>query len=123
MIGKRNDEYFVKGRPYLDGFRAVFMKDTGARVAAVRGLRTHAEFRGFPPSTRDDLVRALGDKVVVQESTWLCALYVALNHEKKPFDDARVRRARAPSRASPSSRPWAASSSRARGSRCRRASS
>jgi len=93
VLGKRNDDYFLKGRPYLDGFRALFIKDTGSRVAAVRGLRAHAEFRGFPPSTRDDLVRALGDKVVVQESTWLCTLYVALNHEKKPFDDARVRRA------------------------------
>lgn len=93
LVGKKNDDYFVKGRPYLDGFRALFIRDTSARVAAIRGGRAHIEFRGFPPSTRDDLVRALGDKLVVQESGWLCTQYIALNHEKKPFDDARVRRA------------------------------
>jgi peptide/nickel transport system substrate-binding protein len=27
-VGKRNEEYFVRGRPYLDGYRAVFIKDT-----------------------------------------------------------------------------------------------
>jgi len=36
-VGKRNEDYFVKGRPYLDGYRATFIEDTGARVAAVRG--------------------------------------------------------------------------------------
>jgi len=41
----------------------------------------------------DNLVRALGNKITVQESPWDCALWVAINHEKKPFDDKRVRRA------------------------------
>ena len=93
VLGKKNDDYFIKGRPYLDGFRALFIKDTAARVAALRGGRIHAEFRGFPPSTRDELVRALGDRIAVQESSWLCTQYVALNHERKPFNDPRVRRA------------------------------
>ena len=44
-VGKRNEDYFVKGRPYLDGYRAIFIKDTGARVAAVRGGRVLTEFR------------------------------------------------------------------------------
>jgi peptide/nickel transport system substrate-binding protein len=35
----------------------------------------------------------LGDKVTVQESPWNCGLVVAINHEKKPFHDRRVRRA------------------------------
>ena len=92
-VGKRNEDYFVKGRPYLDGFRALFIRDTAARLAAVRGGRALVEFRGDSPAARDDLVRALGDKIVVQESSWICALTVAINTEKKPFDDPRVRRA------------------------------
>ncbi len=92
-VGKKNEDYFLKDRPYLDGFRALFVRDTGARVAAIRGDRAHIEFRGFSPSARDDLTRALGDKLVVQESQWLCTQYAAINHEKKPFDDPRVRRA------------------------------
>ena len=92
-VGKRNEDYFVKGRPYLDGFRALFIRDTAARLAAVRGGRALVEFRGDSPAARDDLVRALGDKIVVQESSWICALTVAINTEKKPFDDPRGRRA------------------------------
>src|SRR2546426_1117806 len=35
----------------------------------------------------------MGAKVTVQESPWDCDLLVAMNHERKPFDDRRVRRA------------------------------
>jgi len=92
-VGTRNPDYFLKGRPYLDGYRAVFIRDTAARVAAVRGGQALIEFRGFNPAARDDLVRALGDKVVVEESPWACNMMVAVNNEKKPFDDVRVRKA------------------------------
>ena len=51
------------------------------------------EFRGLPPSARDELVKALGDKLVVEESDWNCGSLVQPNHKKKPFDDPRVRRA------------------------------
>src|SRR6185503_2457813 len=67
--------------------------DTAAQVAAVRSGRAMAEFRGFPPTARDDLVRAMGNDITVQESPWICALWVALNTEKKPFDDPRFRQA------------------------------
>jgi peptide/nickel transport system substrate-binding protein len=93
VVGKRNPDYWDKGKPYLDGFRAIFIKDTGARVAAIRSERALIEFRGFPPKARDDLVKALGPKLTVQESPWDCAIWLALNHKKKPFDDVRVRRA------------------------------
>jgi peptide/nickel transport system substrate-binding protein len=92
-IGKRNEDYFLPDRPYLDGFRAIFVRDLAAQVAAIRGGRAHIEFRGFPPPARDDLVRALGKDIVVQESPWTCSLYVVFNTERRPFDDPRVRRA------------------------------
>jgi peptide/nickel transport system substrate-binding protein len=92
-VGKKNPAYWDKGKPYLDGYRALFITDTAARVAAIRGERALIEFRGFSPMERDALVKALGPKITVQESPWDCALWVAMNHEKKPFDDKRVRRA------------------------------
>ena len=91
--GKRNPNYFMAGRPYLDGFRAVFIRDTAPRVAAVRSGQVLAEFRGFNPAARDDIMKALGNKAIVQESPWACNILVALNNEKKPFNDVRVRRA------------------------------
>jgi peptide/nickel transport system substrate-binding protein len=92
-IGKKNPNYWDKGKPYLDGYRAIFIKDSAAQVAAIRAERAMIQFRGFSPPERDSLVQALGPKLTVQESPWDCALLVAMNHEKKPFDDKRVRRA------------------------------
>ena len=93
VVGKKNPNYWDKGKPYLEGFRAVFMRDSAAQVAAIRGERAHIQFRGFSPAERDSIVSTLGNKVTVQESPWDCILLVAINHEKKPFDDKRVRRA------------------------------
>src|SRR5438309_1755469 len=93
-VGKKNPNYWDKGKPYLDGYRAIFMTDSAAKVAAIRGERAMIQFRGFSPVERDTLVNALGPKITVQESAWNCVILVALNHEKKPFDDRRVRKAR-----------------------------
>ena len=93
VVGKKNPNYWDKGKPHLDSFRAIFMRDSAAQVAAVRGERAHIQFRGFSPAERDSIVSTLGNKVTVQESPWDCVLMVAFNHEKKPFDDKRVRRA------------------------------
>ncbi|MBI3912623.1 MAG: ABC transporter substrate-binding protein [Chloroflexi bacterium] len=92
-VGKKFEGYFVTGRPYLDGYKAVIITDTAARAAAIRGGQAMIEFRGFNPEATDTLVKALGDKVTVQKSPWTCNLTVTLNTEKKPFDDVRVRRA------------------------------
>ena len=92
-VGKKNPDYWDKGKPYLDGYRAIFIQDASAQVAAIRGERAMIQFRGFSPAERDSLVQALGNKITVQESPWNCSILVAMNHEKKPFDDKRVRRA------------------------------
>jgi peptide/nickel transport system substrate-binding protein len=92
-VGKKNPNYWDRGKPYLDGYRAIFIRDSAAQVAAIRGERAMIQFRGFSPAERDSLVQALGPKITVQESPWNCVLLVAMNHEKKPFDDKRVRRA------------------------------
>ena len=91
-IGKKFDGYFQKGKPYLDGFRAVFIGGA-PMVNALAAGQVLAEFRGHSPADRDRLVKALGDKAVVLESPWVCSLVVNFNTKKKPFDDARVRRA------------------------------
>jgi peptide/nickel transport system substrate-binding protein len=93
VLGKRNPNYWDKGKPYLDGFRAIFIRSSSAQVAAIRGGRAQIQFRGFSPADRDSLKAALGDKITVQESPWDCILMVGINHKKKPFDDVRVRRA------------------------------
>jgi peptide/nickel transport system substrate-binding protein len=91
--GVRFDDYHIKGRPYLDGFRSVIAPKLASRVLAIESDRAAIEFRGFPPKARDDLVKVLGDKVSVQETDWNCGVFLTPNHKRKPFDDPRVRRA------------------------------
>ncbi len=91
--GTRNADYYHEGQPYLDGTEAIFARKQSVNVQAIRGGRADIQFRGFPPKSRDDLKKALGDKITVQESDWNCALFVTPNTKRKPFDDARVRRA------------------------------
>jgi peptide/nickel transport system substrate-binding protein len=91
--GIRNNDYFRKGLPYLDGFRAVFIPNTGTRLAAIRGGRVMTEFRGFSPNHIEELVKAMGDKIRIMESPLNTAMVIHFNVEKKPFHDPRVRRA------------------------------
>jgi peptide/nickel transport system substrate-binding protein len=91
--GLRNPDYYHQGLPYLDGFTGIYADKQAVRVDALRADRAAIEFRGFPPSVRDELVNTLGDKIAVQQSDWNCASFVEPNHKRKPFDDARVRRA------------------------------
>jgi peptide/nickel transport system substrate-binding protein len=91
--GRRNPDYHHEGQPYLDGYRASFAVQQSRRVEAIREGEAMIEFRGFPPKSRDMLIRALGNQINVQESDWNCALLVTPNHLVKPFDNPRVRRA------------------------------
>src|SRR5262249_26274276 len=91
--GERNADYYHKGLPYLDGVTGIYAEKQAVRVEAIRSDRAAIEIRSFPPSAVDELVAALGDRITVQKSDWNCALIVTPNHKRKPFDDARVRRA------------------------------
>ena len=91
--GEKYRDYYHKGRPYLDGFTGIYADKQAVRVEAIRSDRAAIEFRSMPPAARDELVKALGDKITVQEGDWNVASGVTPNHKRKPFDDPRVRRA------------------------------
>jgi peptide/nickel transport system substrate-binding protein len=93
VSGKKNDNYFKKGLPYLDGWKGVFTLQAAAMLNAVQGGQVLGEFRGISPAERDRLVAAMGDKIRIEESSWTLNLLVCFNVEKKPFDDVRVRKA------------------------------
>ncbi|MGH6617916.1 MAG: ABC transporter substrate-binding protein [Alphaproteobacteria bacterium] len=93
LDGKRNPNYYVKDKPYLDGYRAILAPKLSVRMQAIRGNRAAVDFRGMPPKATQELVKALGDKIVVQECDWNNAMGGVANQLKKPFDDVRVRQA------------------------------
>jgi peptide/nickel transport system substrate-binding protein len=90
---ERNPDYFKKGLPYLDGAKYFQIKDLSARANSVRSDRTDVEFRGFPPAEVEAIQKQLGDKVVVRYPKAFIHWGVAINVDKKPFDDERVRKA------------------------------
>lgn len=91
-VGKRFDNYWEKGKPYLDGFRAVFIKSQ-AVVTALQGGQIQSEFRSISPGERNQLVNALKDKITVQEAPWVCKVDLLFNTEAKPFDNPKIRQA------------------------------
>ena len=93
VTGVRNPDYYDPNLPYLDGFTAIYAPKQATRVEAIRSDRAAVEFRGMPPSAVDELKSALGDKIAVQQGDWDVGSAITVNHQKKPFDDVRVRRA------------------------------
>lgn len=90
--GKRFDGYFRKERPYLDGYKAFFVK-SNAVVPGMLGGQFDIEFRGRNPAERDQLMKQGADRYTLNEGTWVGSLMLIFNTTRKPFDDIRVRQA------------------------------
>ncbi len=91
--GERNPDYFVKDRPYLDGYKFFISPETSVRAAAIRSGRAYIEFRNLPGAEVEAIKKQLGDKVAVQETPVTGWWGIAINNTVKPFNDVRVRKA------------------------------
>jgi peptide/nickel transport system substrate-binding protein len=92
---EKNADYFVKGRPYLDGVKQYILVDSAARIAAAKAGRIHLwdTWPVLKPSQAEEIRRARGEEVILPKTsinTW-AALY--LNVKKSPYDIPEVRRA------------------------------
>src|SRR5262249_38625748 len=90
---ERNPDYFVPGRPYLDGIRYLIIGERGTRLAALQAGRVAA----FVPL---ELTRAMAETAqeavpspVGSATSQLGRDNVVLNHRRAPFDNLAVRRA------------------------------
>ena len=91
--GERNAAYFVKDRPYLDGYKFYISPETSVRAAAIRSGRAYIEFRDLPSAEVEAIKKQLGAKVAVQETPMTGQWGVSVNNTAKPFNDVRVRKA------------------------------
>ena len=100
-VGKKNPDYWDKGKPYLDGFRAIFIRDPRPRRwrPSAASARTSSSAASARPSATASCRRS-GNKITVQESPWDCILLVGM----QPREEALRRQARAP-RAHAGARP------------------
>ena len=91
--GEKNPDYFVKDRPYLNGYKFFISPETSVRAAAIRSGRAYIEFRDLPNAEVDAIKKQLGDKVVVQETPMVGQFGIGMQNTVKPFTDLRVRKA------------------------------
>jgi peptide/nickel transport system substrate-binding protein len=91
--GERNPDYFVKDRPYLDGYKFYISPETSVRAAAIRSGRAWIEFRDLPNAEVEAIKKQLGDKIVVQTTPMTGQFGIAINNSAKPFNDIRIRQA------------------------------
>lgn len=92
-VGERFDKYFVSGKPYLDGFRALSMA-SGAAINAMAAGQVMTDFRGVAQAEAQRIKATRGDKVRIYQSdaiNLLLMLYV--NGRKPDLADLRVRQA------------------------------
>ena len=90
--GKRFEAYYNKERPYLDGYKAFFVKSS-AVVPGILGGQFDAEFRGRNPQEQKQLTDKMKDNLAVFEGTWVNNLMLIFNTTRKPFDNVKVRQA------------------------------
>ncbi|HKA61450.1 MAG TPA: ABC transporter substrate-binding protein, partial [Methylomirabilota bacterium] len=91
--GERNPDYFVKDRPYLNGYKFFISTETSVRAAAIRSGRAYIEFRDLPMSEVDAIRKHLGDRVALQQTPFVIHFDISMNNTVKPFTDIRVRKA------------------------------
>src|SRR5215470_11963231 len=91
--GERNPDYFVKDRPYLNGYKFFISPETSVRAAAIRSGRAYIEFRDLPNAETEAIKKTLGDKVAVQVTPMTGRWNISPNISAKPFSDVRVRKA------------------------------
>ena len=89
----RNPDYFVKGRPYLDAIRYIFIVERGTRVAALQAGQVDVAFPGETTLSIYEQLRAAVPKMVFTETASNVNENILINTTKPPFDNPKVRRA------------------------------
>jgi peptide/nickel transport system substrate-binding protein len=78
---RRFTGYFLKDRPYLDGYKAFFVKGNAVAPGIIGG-QFDAEFRGRTPKERDQIVEAMKENTVVVAGPWVANLIFSFNTQR-----------------------------------------
>jgi len=89
----RNPDYFVKGRPYLDGIRFIIIKERGTRIAALQAGQLDVTMPQEGTKTAADQLRKAVPRMVFIVTSQNINDNILVNFKRAPFTDPRVRRA------------------------------
>jgi peptide/nickel transport system substrate-binding protein len=89
----KNPDYFVKGRPYLDGLKYIPITERGTKFAALQAGRLDVAFPGDATKTIAEQVTKAEPRIKMTIAGQNVNDNVLLNATRPPFNDVRVRRA------------------------------
>ena len=88
----RNPDYFIKGRPYLDGIKFVIIRDRSTQIAALQSGQLDVAGSGWNKTNAEN-AKSGAPKLVVIEADSNVNDNVLVNFKRAPYSDVRVRRA------------------------------
>lgn len=86
-------DYFVEGRPYLDGYNVTIMPDAQSQTAALRSGQLQLMTALSIDARQVDTLLGQVDGLSLRQEGGTTQTRVYLNVNEEPFDDLRVRRA------------------------------
>jgi peptide/nickel transport system substrate-binding protein len=89
----KNPDYFVKGRPYLDGLKYVVIVERGTRTAALQSGQLDVAMPGETTKAAAEQMKKAVPQLVVTPVATSVTDNIIMNEKKPPFDNVTVRRA------------------------------
>ena len=88
----RNPDYFVKGRPYLDGVKWIIIKDRSTQNAALQAGQLDVGGSGWNRANAETAKKGKPELTVLESDSNVND-NILVNFKKPPFNDIRVRQA------------------------------
>lgn len=90
---EKNPDYFIEGRPYLDGIRYILIKDRATRTAALQAGQVDIAFPFDTTKTIAETLKQTNPEMVIIETSQNVNDNILINFERPPFNDPKLRRA------------------------------
>jgi peptide/nickel transport system substrate-binding protein len=87
----KHPDYFVKGRPYLDGLKFIVIAERGTRTAALQAGQLDVAFPGETSKGAMEQIKKAVPQMVFTEVAQSVSDNIIMNTKKAPFDNPKVR--------------------------------
>ena len=87
----KNSDYFVKGRPYLDGIRYTIIKERGTRYSALQTGRQDIPFIWEVAKTAAETTKQAVPQLVMIETSTNVNDHIVVNFRRPLFKDPKIR--------------------------------